>query len=286
MYMTYNYKKKGYKKKAYKKKATVSKKPKAEVKIKKAIKTYLSRQVETKICQLGGRLFLKTLSSSSTQAQVDGNCVMITPQGGTQPINCHYSIIGNGIGQDQRIGDEIRIKAQYFHYMAVPNLYDSTFNNVPTPNVLKIWLIQPKITNTLGIANNKILTGSATCDFFENQTNADSGLTGSLIDLMRKIDMDNYKVIAYKEHKIGYDGNLNTSNLLGSTPTSNTYQSYVKGCFKIKPYTWKVNRLELLQMQPIYILCQCIPVSPAVSQVPTIIPINLDYNLSTYYTDM
>lgn len=284
-YRRRNYRKRPAVRKAYKPKPKRSGR-KSNTTIKKVVNQVLARKVETKILQLSGRLFCKTLSASSTQAQVDGNTVMITPQGGTQSINCSYPIIGNGIGQDQRVGDECKIKGQYFHYMAVANLYDPTFNNLPTPNILRIWVIKPKVQNTLGIANNKILTTSASCDFFENQSNADSGMTGQLIDLMRKVDTDNYQVIAYREHKIGYDGNLNTSNVVSSTPTSNTYKSYIKGCIKIKGYTWKVNRLELSQQQPMYILTQCIPVSPAVSQVPTIVPINLDFNLTTYFTDM
>ena len=73
------------------------------------IKEVLGRQVETKIVQYGGSLQAYSLTSGLSQTQFNGACLMVSPQGAIiSAITQGYPVIGNGIGQDQRIGDEIK----------------------------------------------------------------------------------------------------------------------------------------------------------------------------------
>ena len=49
-------------------------------KIAKVVKNVISKQVETKVVQLGGDLTPRCIQSGTTQTQFDATCAMVTPQ--------------------------------------------------------------------------------------------------------------------------------------------------------------------------------------------------------------
>lgn len=253
--------------------------------VKKVVNKVLSTKVETKVLQQAGSLTGRALSSSTTAAEWYASNVCLTPQGATIAAftTSPYLILGNGVGQAQRIGDECKIKATYFNYQIFARPYDATFNTVPAPQIVTLFFIKPKTRNQLGLTVSNIVAGTDAI-FFENQTNTDSGLTGNLLDLLRKIDKDNYQVIAIRQHKVGWAGNLNTSNQLSTLP-NNDMPIHVKGRVKIQGYNWKVDRNELFEKQNIYCFAYSLRAdgtATASSQIPT----SINYNVSVYYTDM
>lgn len=253
-------------------------------KIAKVVKNVLSKQVETKVLQWGASVNLRQLQPSTTNTQFNTQILMLTPQGATIPaIAQGYGVIGNGVGQDQRIGDEIKIKGYYFDYALNCNPYDATFNPLPAPYTVTMWVIQPKSFNGNGLDFASILGGSSTCNFFENQTNTDSGMNGTYADLCRRVDTDNYKVLAKRTHKIGYTSFASTTN----QPTgmeNNDYKSFVKGRIKLKGHNLKFDRLDRLQQVPVYLLCQCTRIDGVVI-APALLPIYMWYNMTIYFTD-
>lgn len=253
--------------------------------VKTVVNKVLSTKVETKILQQAGSLTGRALSSSTSASEWYASNVCLTPQGATLAAftTSPYLILGNGVGQDQRIGDECKIKATYFNYQVIAKPYDATFNTVPAPQIVTLFFIKPKTRNQLGLTLDNIVSG-ANAIFFENQTNADSGLTGNLLDLLRKIDKDNYQVIATRQHKVGWAGNLNTSNQLSTLP-NNDMPMYAKGKVKIPGYMWKVDRNDLYEKQNIYCFAYSLR-ADGTSVASSQIPIQINYNISVYYTDM
>lgn len=257
----------------------------ANARIKAVVKRVLGTQAETKVLQTSGSINARPFDNIMSSANFNSCVMCLTPQGGTLGgwSGGGYAILGNGIGQDQRIGDECRMKATYFNYLCIPQSYNATTNPVPAPQIVTLYFIKPKIRNASGLASSNILAG-ATADFFECQTNTDSGFSGTLIDMLRKVDRDNYQVIAIRQHKLGYAGNLNTSNQLSTFP-NNDFKAFAKGRVKIPSYVWKCNRLEEYESRNIYVFATSVRADN--TAIPsTQIPVVINFNLANYFTDM
>lgn len=259
------------------------KKRQAATGLSRKIKSVMQRVAETKCLQYSGSLAVRSLQVGITQAQFDADCMCITPQGGTVTFSSGYQILGNGVGQDQRIGDKVRIKGQYIDFVIAPKPYDGTTNVVPAPCIVQVFVLKVKQQSSSGLGVGQVISG-ATAKLFENQTNADSGLTGSIVDLLRKVDRDNYQVIARKTYKIGYAGNLNTSNQLSTLP-NNDFSAYAMDRIKIPSYDWKVNRLETYEGYNTYMFVSAVR-ADNVSLPTTQIPVSFDFNIATYFTDV
>lgn len=250
----------------------------------KTINKVLARKVETKISQYSGSITVRSINALTSQAQFDAGCLMVNPQGAIIPaIVQGYPVIANGVGQDQRIGDELKIKGQYIDYLINANDYDATFNPVPSPQIVTLWVVKPKIKNAQGLAVSEVQAGS-TSIFFENQFSGDSGFTGNLIDILRKVDTDNFQVIAKRVMKVGWQGNLSTTNVVNSFQ-SNDYKQFYKGRIKIPSYTWKCDRNDLMQGRCIYMFATTMN-GNGLTLATSVLPVSLEFNLTTYYTDM
>lgn len=280
-----NYPRRNYRKRAPVRKAGKPKRKMAKrSSIVKTVKSVLAKQVETKVLQFGGSLVPRTINGATTQTQFDATCMFLTPQGATMAgITQGYPILGNGIGQDQRIGDAVKIKGQYIDFLLTALDYDVTFNPTPKPQLVTVWVVKPKVRQVAGLAVQNVQIGTS-ANFYENQANGDSGMAGTLLDLLRKPDKDNFQIISSRQYKIGYSGNMNTTNQV-TTFQNNDFKSFYKGRIKIPAYNWKVNRQEEPQAQPIFLFVTCIPADGS-TQSTTIWPVSFDFNNTTYYTDM
>jgi len=137
--------------------------------------------------------------------------------------------------------------------------------------------------NALGLSYLDIISSSS-ANFFENQTNTDSGFSGTLIDMLRKIDRDNYQVIAVRQHKLGYSGFLNTSNVV-STFQNNDFKAFAKGRVKIPSYVWKVDRQEFFEGRNMFVFATAVR-ADGTGIASTQIPVVINFNLANYYTDI
>jgi len=267
--------KRPYKKRAYKAKRNT---------IKKVVNQILSRKVETKVVQYAASLTVRCLQPTTTQGQFNTGCLCVTPQGATSvPISQGYPVIGNGVGQDQRVGDECKIKGQYIDYICNAEEYNATTNTTAQPHIVTIWVVKQKNTEALGLGVLDVVASSA-ANFFENQTNLESGLNGNFLDHLRKVDTDNYQIIAKRVHKMGFSGQLNAGNVV-SFAQNNDYKQLHKGRIKIPSYTWKVDRNEAHQGRNVFMFAtytNCTEFLPPTTQISS----TLTFNLTTYYTDM
>lgn len=252
--------------------------------IKKVVNQVLARKVETKITQQWATMNVRCLQAATTQTQFNSTCLCLTPQGNSSvAIQQLYPIIGNSIAQDGRIGDECKIKSQYFDYILNANPYDAVTNTLVQPHIVTMYFIKPKNQDSLGLSVLEIVASSA-ANFFENQLNAESGMTGTFLDHLRKVDRDNFQVVATRTHKVGYSQQLNTLNQ-GSVFPNNDYKQMYKGRVKIPGYNWKVDRSEVYQGRNIYMFATYTNLNGAASATNQSAS-TITFNLSTYYTDM
>lgn len=266
--------KSGYKKRTYKGKRLV-----------KAVKQVMARQVETKVVQYNASLNAGCISSSVSQAQLNGRVFMITPQGSTiASVIQAYPIISSGVGQDQRVGDEIKIKGIYVNYLINANGYDATTNPNPRATLCTIWVVRPKRGQVDGLQVGNLQAGGSSANFFENQFSSDSGFIGSTVDMLKKVDRDNYQVLYCKTVKIGYGGTLNTTNAQVAFH-NNDFKQFYRGRIKIKGMNVKFDRNDVFQGQPMYMFCQCMAADGTTYNNP-ILPVSFVFNEAIYYTDM
>lgn len=269
------------KKTAPKRKAPAAVKPSKA--LSKAVDKVLARKVETKVIQQWATMNVRCLQATTTQAQFLNTSLCLTPQGnGSVAIQQLYPIIGNGIGQDQRIGDECKIKSQYFDYILNANPYDAATNTAVQPHIVTMYFIKPKNQDSLGLSVLEIVASSA-ANFFENQLNAESGMTGTFLDHLRRVDTDNFQVVATRSHKVGYSAQLNTLNQ-GSVFPNNDYKQMYKGRVKIPGYNWKVDRNEVYQGRNIFMFATYTNLNGTASATNQSAS-TITFNLSTYYTD-
>lgn len=245
----------------------------------------LSRKVEVKQIQASATYFPRTLGSTATSL-LDNN-VCLTPVSAffTNTSGC---IILEGTGQDERIGTEINVKAMYLDYSFTPMPYNAVTNPTPKPMIVTVYIIKPKIGQTQGPDLGLYLSGNANSNWFENQFNIDSGFTGNLSDLTRKIDRENYEIIAVRQHKLGYS---TTSGQTGSISqnygfASNDFKFMCKGRIKVtSPKRVSYDRQGYPKIQPVYALVQCVSADNLINTFPTT-AVQWQWNTSIYYTDM
>lgn len=255
-----------------------------DARIKAVVKKVLGKQVETKVAQDAGSLVPRCIQNTMTQVQFDALCFMCTPQGATiGAITQSYPIIGNGIGQNQRIGDEIRIKGHYINYIVNARPFNATTNTSPKSNIVQVWVVQPKTANANGL-NGFTVQSSSSAVFFENQADSDAGMAGTVFDMIRKVDRDNFRVLYKRTHKIGWSGSLNTTDVT-ATLNNNDFKQYETGRIKIKGHNLKFDRLDRPQKIPIYMFVQVMAADGS-TYATTQIPVDFKFNSSIYYTDL
>lgn len=252
--------------------------------IKAVVKKVLGKQVETKVAQDAGSLVPRCIQNGMTQTQFDALCFMCTPQGAViGAITQAYPIIGNGIGQNQRIGDEIKIKGHYINYIVNARSYNATTNPTPKANIVQVYVVQPKTANAAGL-NGFTIQSSSSAQWFENQADSDSGMTGSVYDTIRKVDRDNFRVLYKRTHKIGWAGSLTTTDQANFNQ-NNDFKQYQTGRIKIKGHNLKFDRLDRPQKIPIYMFVQVMAADGSTYPL-TSIPVDFKFNSSIYYTDL
>lgn len=268
------------KKSAFRKRRTYKRK----VTVASLSKQFNKMKPETKCVQISGTTVARSLVITTSQAQFDLNCVMVTPLGAIIPsVPQAYPVVSFGTGNDQRVGDEIYIKSIYINWIASALPYSATTNSVPRAFLFTVFVVRPKRANTGGLTSNAIIAG-ANSDFFEYEDNTGSGLTGNLLDTLKKVDKDNYKVVYKKTYKMGYTGNLTSGNV-PSTLGNNDFKQLARGRIKISMGKFKFNRLNFYEGQPYYMFTQCTPVDITSNFAATDIPASFAFNNAIYYTD-
>lgn len=255
-----------------------------DARIKAIVKKVLGSQAETKVIQLSATPQVKNIQLGTTQADLNLQCQCLLPFGASGLSSMNAVVIGQGINQDQRIGDEIKIKGMYVNYLLTALGYNAVTNLTPKSYICEVWVVQPKVQQIPFLDVTKIQAGSAAANFFENQVNADSGFSGLTVDTLRKVDRDNYRVLAKRTHKIGYTGTLSSANIV-STLGNNDFKQFARGRIKIPGFNLKFDRNDNPQKQPYYFFVQVMN-ADGTSLAVTQQPVSCVVNEAIYYSDM
>lgn len=149
----------------------------------KLVKRIIKRQAETKISvfQDGFDIGPGTIDANNIQPLTPYNAVGLD--------------ISQGDGQADRQGNRITVKSAVMRYTIYPAPYAATTNDTPRPQVVRMWFFSQKSSNTLLVTNPPqfIQTG-----------NSSGTLSGTLLDLNRVLNNDEYTYLGHRTFKLGY----------------------------------------------------------------------------------
>jgi len=178
----------------------------------------LRRQAEVKIMAAAQTFLPQTLQSASTS--LAGNTCVCTPSSATGA----FLNIAQGVADNQRIGNRIRVVSNKIRYSLVPLPYNATTNVSPQPQEVVMWFFRDKTQPTSNSLNVSTVLGPG--GDILNHGNADAGLYGDLTDYMYVLNKDKYTYLTHRRFKLGFSTN-------GGTGVSNAYQSFANNDFKM-----------------------------------------------------
>lgn len=204
------FRKKRYNKRRFAKKRTMKKRGVKRPALKRMIRREIARNVENKTIQhydYDQRLYAIGNASFNTD-----NVFPLGP-------DAVGLVVQQGVGQGQRVGNMIKTKRLVFKGSIVPLPYDSTFNTIPVPMQVKMWIFYDRTTPT--VQPNV----PAANDFFQNG-NTTKGFQGDLTDLWSPVNTDRYRVLTTRTFKLGFADYNGT----GATPS---FQQFANNDFKL-----------------------------------------------------
>lgn len=139
--------------------------------------------------------------------------------------------IPQNVGSSDRIGNKIRVVKAMFNYILNPEVYNASLNPSPTPNIVKLWIGYDKRTPLVPTpsAPNFIQTG-----------NTSSTLTGYLIDVVKPVNKDCYKIYKTRTHKIGHSSETGSgSSAIAGYQSNNDFKMNAIGKIDITRYLQK-----------------------------------------------
>lgn len=163
--------------------------------IKTMVKRYVAQQAEKKSNCYSSTLSLSTLQSSTSS--LVGNMLCISP---TQSSFSYGSTLGQSASDNGRIGNQINIKTLRHSFAIYPNAYNATSNTQPRPVLVRLYYFKCKYNIASDIITSQMCGASA--NFFDNSS-SDTGFSGSLLDLNRRIQNQNYTYLTHRTYKIG-----------------------------------------------------------------------------------
>lgn len=156
-------------------------------KVSKAIKTYvkktISQNMENKVYIAYGK-DQTLLTASSTPPQF----ISLVPS------------INQGTGQNQRIGNEVKVKRGYVRGYVNLRPYTAITNPLAVPTLIKMFLCCRKKTNQL-IAGAP--TNTDWNNFFEVGAGSSSNFVGNILDITQSINKDYWTILGTKTFQLG-----------------------------------------------------------------------------------
>lgn len=161
--------------------------------IKRVVRSVVSRQAEKKSVVYSSTLSLGTLQP--TTSSLIGNYIVITPS----QSSFGYTI-AKGTDDNQRIGNQINIKTLRHTFVCIVNPYNATTNTQQRPCYIRFYYFKSKWSPVADVATGNVCGTNA--NFFDNSS-SDTGFSGALMDLTRKIQSQNYTYLCHRTFKIG-----------------------------------------------------------------------------------
>lgn len=169
-----------------------SRKPRTRT-VQRVVKRMLSRQAEKKSVCYSSTLSLGTLQSTSSS--LVGNYIVITPS----QSSFGYTI-SKGTDDNQRVGNQINIKTLRHTMVIYCNPYNATTNTQQKPCYVRLYYFKSKWSPVADVAVGNMCGANA--NFFDNSS-SDTGFSGGLLDLTRRIQNQNYTYLTHRTYKLG-----------------------------------------------------------------------------------
>lgn len=241
------------------------------------IKRVIARQAEKKNFVYTATLYPQVLQG--TTSSLSGNYLVCTPSSST-----FGPTMARGTGDGNYIGNKFTIKNYVHQFVLTPTLYNATQNTQVTPCWVRLYYFKNKYTPVGDlVANNFNSVGT----FFNGGTTT-LGFSGSLIDLTRKIDNQNFTYLTHRTFKIGPAAPATTSGTTSYHPyTNNDFKLSVIGKVNLSKYFKKpitINDASITMTPWVYCLIQVLSAT-GVILATTQLPILMQSEFIITYTD-
>jgi len=261
-------------------KAPRSSKPKSRrprVALRKTIRSVIRSQVEKKNFVYSATLFPQVLQGLT--ATLGGNVLVCTPSS-----SLYGPTMSRGTADGNYIGNKFKIVNYVHQFVLTPTAYNATTNTQMTPCWVRVYYFKNKFAPCSDlVANNFNAVGT----FFNGGTTT-LGFGGSLMDLTRKIDNQNFTYLTHRTYKVGQAAPATTSGTTSYHPyTNNDFKLSVLGKVNLsrffkQPVT--INDASVTMTPWVFMLVQCISAHGnilATSQLP----IQMQNEMIITYTD-
>jgi len=193
-----------------------------------------------------------------------------------------YMTISQGITQNQRIGNEIKIRKAVLRYILRPNPYNVDSNPFPAPTQVDLFLGRTRLC-----PGDQPIVG----DFVNLFQNGNSSIApvGSLNDIIAAPNTDYFTIKKRWSHKIGYNDYFGSGSIA-------TQQYFSNNDFKLNvvrklditkhyPKTLKFNDgTNTVQGPGLFLWYQAVSASGAING-STVLPTHLTFWLDIQYED-
>ena len=159
----------------------------------RVVKRVMARQVEKKSTCYSSTLSLGTLQSTSTS--LVGNMMVINPCQSTYSFT-----LSKGTDDNSRVGNQINIKKLIHSFAIYPNAYNATTNTQPRPVIVRLYYFRSKWNPVADVALGNLCGVNA--NYFDNAS-SDTGFSGALLDMNRRIQSENYTYLCHRTYKVG-----------------------------------------------------------------------------------
>lgn len=259
----------------------ISRRPKITGLVKKIVKQAIARNVENKRLTTE---FTKNLFHSGAGANfTNNNVIALCPNAGTGYL---YQMV-QGVGQQQRIGNQVRLKKLLFRGIMAPNPYNATTNPTPNPVMIQMFIISMKrnVPSSSIAEVNNIFQNT----FFANGSTS-LGALGTLYDAVTPINTDQVTLHYKRTFKLGFEnysgvtGGADT----GQTKASNDYKLNQRFSINLAKYmtkVWKFNDNDgATTSRQVYAIFQPLNFNGSIPAVGTT-PAGLIAGVDVFYED-
>lgn len=239
-----------------------------------AVKKYVSRTIH------------RDQENKQTNIQTSDNFGSITENSAMNmyPVMPYigYSTISQGVTQNTRIGNEIKIRKVMLKYVIYPNAYNVTTNTSPIPMEIDMFLGYVK--QTPGYIPQAIDIQS----LFQSGSTSFTP-TGNLTDLIAQPNNDYWCIKKRWGHKVGFSTATGTGSVAGHQYFANNDFKYnvvrKMDITKFCPKTLKFNdSLNTLQGKGLFFFYQAVR-ADGLGWASTQLPAHIDYWIDTIYED-
>lgn len=197
------------------------------------------------------------------------------------PYSSNLAIV-QGTGQGNRIGNTIRTRKLVLSYVLWANAYDATYNTIPVPQEVKIWIGYYKPTPMTQPVN-------ANFAVFFQQGDTSTAPSSTLQDILSNVNSDNWLIKKTLTHKVGFGNNQGTGGSAANQYLANNdFKLNVVRKIDLTKYASKVFKFnDNTSNNPttgsgLYMMITSVG---AINNTPEVRPIKLSYWLDYQFED-